>query len=244
MSDKLTERQFYYREKYGITSKKDGRFVHVEGMDNYFKDHKNKTYKEMMLDTGIAKPKLVSLKKKYGILKYNYLEENKLKVYVTLPEPLNNYMFSTDFELINKETKQILKPKIDGFGYYVYTMFNTNGKRQYKRLHRLIAENYIPNPLKKDCINHRDGNKLNNSILNLEWCTLSENTYHYHQVMGATDHGENSNWAKISEKQALEIISLLQTGMTQAEVTRQLDFATRGIVHGISIGKTWKHLKR
>lgn len=244
MSDKLTERQKYYRKKYCITVEKTGRSVIVEGIENYFKDHKEKTYKEMMLDTGISKSKLVSLKKDYGVLKYKYLEGYDLRIFIVLPKPLNNYMFSSNFELININTKQVLRPKIDKYGYYTYTMTDTNEKRQYKRQHRLIAENYIPNPLDRDIINHRDGNKLNNNIMNLEWCTLEENNYHYQNILGAVDHGENSNWAKITERQALEIIKLLKNGLSQAEVVRQLDFATRSIVHGISIGKTWKHLKR
>lgn len=64
---------------------------------------------------------------------------------------------------------------VDNVGYYQVS-FRINGKRKYVRVHRLIAETYLPNPLNYKQVNHKDGNKLNNNINNLEWCTNSYNT--------------------------------------------------------------------
>ena len=67
------------------------------------------------------------------------------------------------------------KPKWTG---YIDIELNVNGAKSYKRVHRLVAENFIPNPYMKPFVNHIDGNKQNNCVDNLEWVNASENRLH------------------------------------------------------------------
>ena len=67
----------------------------------------------------------------------------------------------------------ILKCNVKKNGYIYITLYN-NGYKYY-RLHRLVAETFIPNPNNYPCINHKDENKQNNKIDNLEWCTWKYN---------------------------------------------------------------------
>ena len=62
-------------------------------------------------------------------------------------------------------------------GYLVTDLYN-EGKRTTERVHILVAEAFIPNPDNKPEVNHDDGNKLNNHVSNLEWCTKKENAEH------------------------------------------------------------------
>ena len=55
-------------------------------------------------------------------------------------------------------------------------------RKKYCLVHRLVANAFIPNPENKRCINHKDGNKKNNNINNLEWVSYSENMKHAYRT--------------------------------------------------------------
>lgn len=76
---------------------------------------------------------------------------------------------------IKNKHGRILKPEIRN-GYYSVGLMK-NGKRIHKRIHRLVAEAFISNPDNLPQVNHKDENKLNNEVSNLEWC---DNTYNTH----------------------------------------------------------------
>lgn len=74
-------------------------------------------------------------------------------------------------------SSKILK-RVTGRTEYLTYQISKFGKRKNLKAHRLVAAAFIPNPEKKPYVNHKDGNKLNNSILNLEWVTAKENVRH------------------------------------------------------------------
>lgn len=77
----------------------------------------------------------------------------------------------------HQKVPRILKPSKDRKGYLGY---HIGGKR--KKAHRLVADAYIPNVFDKPQVNHIDGNKSNNRVDNLEWCTNSENQIHSNKM--------------------------------------------------------------
>ena len=72
----------------------------------------------------------------------------------------------------------VLKPQINKRNGYVYQMLYKNGKEKLLRVHRLVAMAFLPNPNNLPQVNHKDGNKQNNSVDNLEWCEQSYNMKH------------------------------------------------------------------
>jgi hypothetical protein len=75
----------------------------------------------------------------------------------------------------------ILKGSLQGKGY-VRVDLPKERKSKHISVHRLVAEAFIPNPLKKDQVNHINGIKTDNRLENLEWVTCKENHAHYHRL--------------------------------------------------------------
>ncbi|MBL7722759.1 MAG: NUMOD4 motif-containing HNH endonuclease [Chitinophagaceae bacterium] len=75
----------------------------------------------------------------------------------------------------------MLSTRINNAGY-VSVRLNKKGKTYTRFVHRLMAKAFIPNPLNKKYINHRDGDKRNNILKNLEWVTHSENIRHAYRL--------------------------------------------------------------
>lgn len=74
-----------------------------------------------------------------------------------------------------------LSPELDRYGY-LKVVLSKNHKAYYRTVHRLVAETYLPNPLNKTQINHKNGDKTDNRMENLEWCTAKENIHHAHRT--------------------------------------------------------------
>lgn len=93
-----------------------------------------------------------------------------------------NYAVSNFGNVININTKKILVPQDKGYLFVtLHNVSNNRGNKGYRknyRIHRLVARYFIENPDNKPYVNHKDGNKHNNNVSNLEWVTAQENTAH------------------------------------------------------------------
>jgi hypothetical protein len=151
-----------------------------------------------------------------------------------------DYEISLDGIVRNKKTNRILKHSMSDTGYYTVYVDKAN-----KLLHRLIAETFIPNPDNLPCVNHKDGNKLNNNIDNLEWCTQKENNIHA-KKMGLNPYtvlyGEESRHHKLTQNDVAYIRKVYKKydpvfgGRALAKQFNVTESCISAIVRGISWG--------
>lgn len=101
----------------------------------------------------------------------------------------------------HKDAKRVRKPISSSNGYLYISIRDTSMKYGVKDLsiHRLVAQEFLPNPHNLPQVNHIDGNKGNNAVNNLEWCSVSHNIQHSSCVLG--------NYRKITDEIATEIKS-------------------------------------
>lgn len=94
-------------------------------------------------------------------------------------ENTNGKYFVSNFGRVKStvRNKGILTPYAAGRGYLRIKILN-----RFKYIHRLVAECFLDNPLNKIQVNHKDGNKTNNHVNNLEWATQEENMSHAHET--------------------------------------------------------------
>lgn len=110
------------------------------------------------------------------------VSDEKLKEITESWRPVPQYpshLISKYGEIYYVKTKTLLEPlNKDNKDIYIRAAINFRGEKKSECVHRLVAETYIPNPENKPEVNHKDGNKHNNNLSNLEWVTKQENSQH------------------------------------------------------------------
>lgn len=117
---------------------------------------------------------------------------------------------------------------------------------KFYRLHRLVAEHFIPNPnpLKYTQVNHKDGNRYNNSVSNLEWCTAAHNVKHaFDNDLKKPQIGETNGASKLTETQVRQVWALRNTSLTARQIRDRLKLnVSESTIKLIRRGKNWSYL--
>jgi len=125
-------------------------------------------------------------------------------------------------------------------GYYAVSV-HKNGIRDELKIHRAIAEAFISNPLNLPEVNHKDGNKLNNEISNLEWCTSRENQLHAYKIkLRIPTFGQEGCNAKLNDIDVY-LIKILLKYLTRKLISKMFNVSI-STIDRISSGRTWLHI--
>jgi hypothetical protein len=139
--------------------------------------------------------------------------------------------------------ERILTPNSNNSkGYSRISIKYDNDETIVESVHRLVAKEFIPNPENKTQVNHKDGNKLNNQVNNLEWVTPSENMQHRINDLDIEhwSKGEDCNFAVLTEDQVKQIPKLLKH-YTSLKISEMFGVSPTTITE-ITNGRSWTHL--
>jgi hypothetical protein len=137
----------------------------------------------------------------------------------------------------NKE--KLLSPGLDGRGYLKINFCNS-GSQKSKKIHRLVALIFVPNPLNKPQVNHINGIKTDNRAENLEWVTNSENMDHAVTNKLVDNRGIRNKNSKLTEQQVHEI-KYKSSHLTKIQLSKIYN-VSRELISMIQNNKLWKHV--
>lgn len=180
-----------------------------------------------------SKDKLTSLEKE--ILKIKWKP-------IIIDGQSTRYEVSDSGLVMNTITNKILSPGFNGKGYPGVSIF-VGKKRCTNLIHRLVAKAFISNPDGKLTVNHKDGDKTNNTVNNLEWMTHKENIQHAWETGLATPRfGDNSNASKYTEYEIQQVCQLLEENkLTNVEISLETG-VSESIVSKVKIKNCWTHI--
>lgn len=135
---------------------------------------------------------------------------------------------------------RLMKPRVcQG---YMQLGLSVEGTKVYRKVHRLIAITFLDTVKGKDDVNHKDGDKTNNHLNNLEWCTQHENTLHATRVL-KKNIGQLQGRSKLKDVDVMDIKQKYSTGRyTQQQLAAEYG-VHQSIISSIHRGINWTHIK-
>lgn len=153
------------------------------------------------------------------------------------------YLVNTESEVFSLFSRKILSQSLNHSGYHVVSLNTIDGRRIQRKVHRLsmMTFNYFPG-----CeylqVNHKDGNKDNNNISNLEWSLPKNNVEHAINNNLRKDWRYENPQAKITSDDAIKIKDLIIQGYDNSYILSAIPNANDSIIYSIIHENTWRHL--
>lgn len=163
------------------------------------------------------------------------------RIHDFIPEIKDYYTITSDGEIYSDNSGLMKTRNRKGTEYQIINLSKLDGKKRTFRVHRLVMMAFKPvENMDKLEVNHLDGNKKNNKLENLEWCTASENQKHAFKTgLQKARKGEDSNFAKLSKEDVDKVFELRAQGLLQREIA-DIVGCTHSNISAILRGKSWK----
>lgn len=147
----------------------------------------------------------------------------------------SDYFVTCDGLIFSSRSNKYLKFNIGSNGYKTVMLFNNEGSKR-KSVHRLVAETFLENPKNLPQVNHKNGNKLDNRLENLEWCTVKYNSNHawennlHERTRNASRINQKENVKKaweVTKKKVIDINSgIIFDSITQAAESKNYELSS------------------
>ena len=135
----------------------------------------------------------------------------------------------------------ILKPAASRKGYLMVGLYK-NRKRIPVNIHRLVAKHFLHNPDNKEQVNHIDGDKTNNLVRNLEWCSCQDNIIHAHNKgLCNPVNGEEVGTSKLTTEKVHKIRKLYLNNVSQHKLAYMFNVSQQMICKIVN-NKCWKNI--
>lgn len=151
-------------------------------------------------------------------------------------EIFENYEIYKDGKVFSLKTNQFIKDRFHSGGYKMVTLRIPKQKECF--IHRLVAFAFIPNPLNKRCVNHKNGIKTDNSVENLEWVTDGENQKHSYANGLNSRNGENNGLSKLK---SVDVKEIRQSTLSTKELSAFYK-VSKTCIRDIKNKKSWTHI--
>lgn len=137
--------------------------------------------------------------------------------------------------------KRILKQPLNTYGY-PFVNLSFKGVHKSIPIHTLVANYFLIKPSGKTEVNHKNGIKTDNNVLNLEWCTSSENSIHsFENGLQVSSKGEDRPLSKLKKYQVLLMRDMANNGLRGVELTKLFNVSA-STVSSVINRRSWKHI--
>lgn len=162
-----------------------------------------------------------------------------------LPAVKDRYYINSKGELFTDNGAKKMKDALKN-GYVKNQLCHKDGTQKSYFRHRLVMMCFNPVENQDNLqVNHKDGNKLNNSLENLEWCTNQENRIHAVKMgLAASLKGVTNPASKLLQEQVIDIIHDLLNHVPYSQILKKYPFISKSTISAIKNKRNWTYLTK